>query len=228
MLKKLGVVCLVILSLTFYLLSEEIKRLPLPDDFDINIDTSKKNSASVNQPTVQSPIQFKTEPIPSSTNREPILPQAIESQQQEQIKNEVASLQREGIISPNIIDENYVTLNKLSDVIFSSLRKQYNYIIKLENDINKLKAGWTQDRKNLTDEKKLLETNLNKLKEQNDSYLKIFDKLRNDNQQLQEKISSLQQSIQNRDARILQLENILKSLQERLTKIKMLSTLGND
>ncbi len=230
MFKHLVFLCLLVFAFSFVSQAQQLRKLPLPDDISttnlikaaataeaINKDIDKKEKTMFNNlqntPTVSKP--------PVSKNQ-------VSSQRQTN-KNQVYrrnQVQNTNIITPTSIDEKLSTCNNLSSTVFYALRKQYNYILKLESELKRMSAIWAQDKKNWTKANKTLQMNIAKLKQQNNSYLRIFEKFKVDTHNLKIKINNLQKATQQRDSRINHLENIIKSLQERLVKIKALSTLG--
>ena len=208
MLKIIRFGILFVFSLSILLSAQQFKKLPLPQDISAdNLFKAAVTAEAINKDIAQKEkkmFNYKTNVTPSY------------------------QFQGNKIITQTSIDKNLRTFNTLTSTIFTSLRKQYNYILKLENEIKKLQTIRAQEKKTWEQEKHILGSNIIKLKEQNSSYLKIFEKIKADNYNLQQKINEFQKALQNSNAKINQLENVIKSIHERLLKIKMLSTLGRE
>lgn len=207
----------------FTAFAENLKKLPLPDDFD---ELTVKKTVEKEKPISDENVIKSTQEIQVKAKEE--TPEVI-VQPSEKIENQtIKSTDINGtkILPASKIDENYQILNKVSDAVFTSLRAQYSYIIKLENEINRLRAILEEEQKKMNVERKNFENNINKLKEQNESYLRIFDKLRNDNQKLMNNITALQEAMKSRDFQLNKLNASIKALYDRLLQIKNLSTVN--
>lgn len=179
--------------------TEEIISQPIP-------------TVSRRETTTQRPTTTRRE----TTTRQP----AVRETRQTRVDD---SRDRDRPLNPNFIDENMENFNQLTYTIFESLRMQYNYILKLENDINDMRDAWQAERQRFAEEQRVLSFNIEKLEEQNESYLHIFNKLRDDNENLERHIDRLEDTVNSKESRIIQLEDAISTMQQRLLEIRNLT-----
>lgn len=223
MLKNILIIFVFICSSYVILSAQSLRRLPLPDDL----------SQPVLSPTTTTPSEVqKSLPLPTPPVRPTSIPvsaaRTTAPATRPQVSREPESYTTESrpsdkSINPNFIDENMQNFNQLTNTIFESLRMQYNYILKLETDINDLREAMLTERQRFAEEQRVLNFNIEKLEEQNASYLQIFDKLRNDNYALEEHINRLEEAMNAKDNRINQLEDAVNTMQQRLMQIRNLT-----